>query len=361
MTAKDYAQKVRSAQYQLRGNGPKSMKEQMAVFETLDNALMSDVYGTGEVIENFEKLLSVEFGKPAAVFFPSGTMAQQIALRIHCDCKALKRVAYHPLCHLEIHEQDGIKELHQIETILLGDPERVFTLEDLKEMGEVAVVLFELPQREIGGQLPSWDTLVSMVNYCKERGIYTHLDGARIYECLPYYQKTAAEVGQLFDSVYVSFYKTFGAVTGAMLIGDDAMMAEAKIWKRRHGGDLYQLFPYIVTASDAFLNKKDKMTVYYEGAKAYAAKLSAVPGLRIIPEVPVTNMFHVYFDETPEVVMDQLGQVIDATGVSLFGGIGPKSDGLAKSEINIAEAYGKVAEHFIDQAISHFTNIRIAK
>jgi len=358
MKAIDYAQKLKKAQVQLRGNGPKSMKEQMSVFESLDNDLMPDTYGTGEVIGNFEKLLCTEFGKSAAVFFPSGTMAQQVALRIHCDRKALKRVAYHPLCHLEIHEQDGIKELHHIETILLGDSERLFTLEDLKQMGDVSVVLFELPQREIGGQLPTWDELVEMVNYCKARGIITHLDGARIYECLPYYQKSAKEVGQLFDSVYVSFYKTFGAVTGAMLIGDEAMMAEAKIWKRRHGGDLYQLFPYIVTASDAFLRYKEKMSMYYEQAKMYAAMLSVIPGLHIIPKIPVTNMFHIHFNSTPEVIMDQLGQVIETEGVALFGGIGQKADGFAKTEMNIGEAYGKVPDHVLYKALEFFTKLR---
>lgn len=358
VTVKEYGQKVRTAPYQLRGNGTKSMKEQMAIFETLDNTLMPDVYGSGEVIENFEKLLSSEFGKSSAVFFPSGTMAQQIALRIHCDGKALKRVAYHPLCHLEIHEQEGIKELHHIETVLLGDADRLFTLDDLKQMGDVAAVLFELPQREIGGQLPSWDDLVEMVDYCKARGIVTHLDGARLFECLPYYQKSAADIGKLFDSLYVSFYKTFGAVTGAMLIGDEDLLAEAKIWKRRHGGDLFQLFPYIVTASDAFIKNKEKMSTYYEGALEYAAKLSTIPGLHIVPQIPVTNMFHVHFDDTPEVVMAQLSQVIEIEGVALFGGIGLKADGLAKTEMSIGEAYGKVSESLINQAIASFKKIR---
>ncbi|MDA3847743.1 MAG: beta-eliminating lyase-related protein [Vallitaleaceae bacterium] len=351
MTSKEYIQKLRTAKYPLRGNKPKAMKAQMKIFESLDDHLMPDVYGNGEVIENFEKLLSEEFKKPGAIFFPSGTMAQQIALRVLCDRRGLKRVAYHPLCHLEIHEQGGIKELHHIETVLLGDADRVFTLEDLKEMDDVSVVLFELPQREIGGQLPSWDELVSMVNFCRERGIYTHLDGARIYECLPYYEKTVEEVGQLFDSVYVSFYKTFGGVTGAMLIGDEAMMIEAKIWKRRHGGDLYQLFPYIVTASEAYLRNKDKMQGYYEGAKAYAGKLSKVSGIKIIPEVPVSNMFHIHFDETPEVVMERLAYVIDEKNIALFGGIATNTDSLAKTEVYIGDAYGEVEELLVDQAI----------
>lgn len=75
-------------------------------------------------------------GKASAVFFPSGTMAQQIALRIWCDQKELYKVAYHPLSHLEIHEEDGLKKLHGIEPILLADKDQVITLEDVEDMGK---------------------------------------------------------------------------------------------------------------------------------------------------------------------------------------------------------------------------------
>ena len=99
-------------------------------------------------------------------------MAQQIALRIWCDRKGVKRVAYHPLCHLEIHEEDGLKELHQIESILLADKDRLICLEDVQALDQdIACLLLRNPQREIGGQLPAYEELEAISAYCRERGI----------------------------------------------------------------------------------------------------------------------------------------------------------------------------------------------
>ena len=319
---------------------------------------MPDVYGTGAVIEQFEERIAADLGKEAAVFFPSGTMAQQISLRIWCDAKELKKVAYHPLCHLEIHEQDGLKELHHIETVLLGDRERLFTLEDLKAMPDVAVVLFELPQREIGGQLPTWEALVEMVTYCKSRGFHTHLDGARLYECLPYYGKTPAEVAKLFDSAYLSFYKGFGGVTGAMLAGPENFMTQAKIWKRRHGGDLYHLYPYIITAEASYDLRKDRMGIYYEQAKEFAELLSVVDNITLLPSTPVSNMFHVRFPEDVEAVKNQLTEVMTTCGVALFGGIHQTEFGYSKTEVTIGDAYGEIPKDKIIEAIRMLNQLR---
>lgn len=357
---KSYMEVLRATKHKVRGHKLAPMKEQMKVFETLDENLMPDMYGTGSVIESFQNQMAEVLGKEASVFFPSGTMAQQIALRIWCDREKNKKVAYHPLCHLEIHEQDGLKELHGIKTVLLGDKERLFTLEDLVHLGQVAVVLFELPQREIGGQLPSWNDLLEMVMYLKSRGIHTHLDGARLFECLPYYEKSAQEVCELFDSVYISFYKGLAGVTGAILAGEKAFTEKSKVWKRRHGGDLYHLYPYVVTASHAYELRKDRMQGYYEQAVEYASKLSQVEGIKILPEVPVCNMFHVHFDETADDVMRQLIKVMESSDVALFGGLQNRVNGLAKAEIYIGDEYGLIGDEKIDRAIAELKQIGIS-
>jgi feruloyl esterase len=86
---------------------------------------------------------------------PTGTMAQQIALRIWSDRRGTRTVAFHPTCHLELHEQKGYQLLHGLHGRLVGDPNRLITLEDLESIHEpVAALLLELPQREIGGLLP---------------------------------------------------------------------------------------------------------------------------------------------------------------------------------------------------------------
>lgn len=138
---------------QLSGNGSRNISVLKEALQNIDDNLESDIYGNGAVIENFETKIAKILGKQSAVFFPSGTMAQQIALRIWADRKENRCVAYHPLSHLEIHEQDGLKELREITPILLGTANRLLTIDDIKSLREpVSSVLIELPQREIGGQ-----------------------------------------------------------------------------------------------------------------------------------------------------------------------------------------------------------------
>jgi len=111
--AQQLAKAYKQSTYQVPGHGPRDIQVLRQALAELDGTVESDMYGKGDVIERFEKKLAAFLGKEKAVFFPSGTMAQQIALRIWCDRKSLKKVAYHPLSHLEIHEEDGLKVLHR--------------------------------------------------------------------------------------------------------------------------------------------------------------------------------------------------------------------------------------------------------
>lgn len=100
--------------YKLAGHGNRNIQVLKDAFQNADSTLESDMYGKGQIIERFQEKIASFLGKEIAVFFPSGTMAQQIALRIWCDEKGVKKVAYHPLTHVEIHEENGLHELHQI-------------------------------------------------------------------------------------------------------------------------------------------------------------------------------------------------------------------------------------------------------
>jgi threonine aldolase len=134
-------------------------------------------------------------------------MAQQIALRIWADRRHTPVLAFHPTCHLEIHEHKGYAFLHGLQARLVGEATRVLTLEDLcATPGPIAALLLKIPQREIGGQLPDWSHLVAQAEWAHERGIALHMDGARLWESAPFYARTYAEICDLFDSVYVSFY-----------------------------------------------------------------------------------------------------------------------------------------------------------
>ena len=359
----EYQNALESVEFDVRGIDEISIKEQMEVFSSIDNALVPDIYGKGTVIESFENRMAELFGKPGAVFFPSGTMAQQIALRIYCDRKNLYKVAYHPLCHLEIHENDGLKKLHPIESVLLGEKNRLITIDDLKEMEDVSSVLLELPQREIGGELPSWEELCEIVKYLKDRDISVHLDGARIFECMPFYKKSYEEIGELFDSIYISFYKGLGGVTGAILLGEKDFLEEAKIWKRRYGGDLYHLYPYIITGEYAFDKREPLMKQFFEDALEYANLLREnVKCIDILPETPKTNMFHLYILKPYEDVLLAATSLIKEHGIKLFGGLTETQHPISgepaiKSEISISEGYHQIPKEKLILALVKFNEL----
>ena len=269
-----------------------------------------------------EKRVAALLGKEAAVFMPSGTMAQQIALRIWSDRAGTNHVAFHPLCHLEIHEQNGYRRLHGLHSTLLGTSDRMFTMEDLEKLVEpVGAILFELPQREIGGQLPAWDDLVAMVGWARERGIRTHMDGARLWETRPFYGREYAEIAALFDSVYVSFYKILGGIAGAALAGPADLIKEARLWQRRHGGNLIRLYPMTLSAELGLDLRLGKVGDYHRKAVEVAAALTSLPGVRVVPDPPHTNMMHVFLSGDREGLLAASQRVAREHDVELFSSL----------------------------------------
>jgi threonine aldolase len=351
MTHITLAEAFNQTTYPVAGHGKRNVQVLLDALQDIDGALESDVYGSGQVIEDFQQQMASYLGKESAVFFPSGTMAQQIALRIWCDRLELKRVAYHPLCHLEIHEKDGLKELHHIEPILLADKDRLIQLDDVLNMQEdIACLLLELPQREIGGQLPDYGDLEAISTYCREKGIKLHLDGARLFEILPYYQKSAAEICALFDSVYVSFYKGIGGIAGAILAGDSDFTEASKVWKRRHGGDLISLYPYIISSKHYFAKRIGKMAQYYEEAKELAGFYNQCQGVVTQPAEPVSNMFHVHV-ELPRAELESiLIAIYEATGVGLTGYVREVSETTSCYELSIGDRYADVPKEPLREA-----------
>lgn len=302
-----------------------SMREELlALVESVSIGEQSDNYGSGALIEDFEREIAALLGKEAAVFMPSGTMAQQIALRIWSDRSGRKSVAFHPTCHLEIHEQKGYQLLHGLHGALVGDPNRLITLADLRARPEpLAALLLELPQREIGGQLPTWDELVEQTAWAHERGAAAHMDGARLWEAAPAYGRDYAEVASLFDSVYVSFYKGVGAIAGAALAGPADFVAEARVWQRRHGGNLVQLYPYVLSARAGLRAQLPRFPHYHEQVVRIAAALAQVDGVILKPDPPHAHMAHVYLRGEPEALLEASAELAREESVALFTWLRP--------------------------------------
>jgi threonine aldolase len=309
----------RSCERFLNGHGQRRPREELAALAAAAGDVPPDVYGSGGVLEELEREIAQLLGKPAAVFMPSGTMAQPIALRIHADDAHQRLVGFHPTCHLELHEQRGYSQLHGLQARLLGRRDRLIELADLEALPEpLAALLLELPQREIGGLLPSWDALSEQAEWARERGVRLHLDGARLWECAPFYAKSYAEICAPFASVYVSFYKALGAIAGAALAGSEDLVKRARVWQRRHGGNLVSLYPYALSAREGLRLRLGRMEAYREGARRVARCLSALPGVRVTPDPPQVNLFHAFLPLDGERLLDASAELAEREKVALF-------------------------------------------
>ena len=302
-------------------HGAPPVRDQLtALAEATGAEERADHYGRGERTERVEQRVAELLGKEAAVFLPSGTMAQPIALRIWSDRRGTRTVAFHPTCHLELHEERAYEHLHGLRARIVGDPHGLIRLEDLEAIHEpIAALLLELPQRETGGLLPEWDDLVAQVEWARERGIAVHLDGARLWEAVPYYERSHAEVAGLFDSVYVSFYKGLGAMAGAALAGDADLVAEARIWQRRHGGNLVTMHPFVVSVESALDERLDRAPAYLAHARALAASLGTLDGLEVVPDPPQTAVFHLLLRGERERLSEAALDVAEERKVFVFG------------------------------------------
>ena len=283
----------RGCERRLSGIRPKTMSEQLAAIADgpVDLETVGDRYGDGPVA-TLEERVAALLGKPAACYFPTGTMAQQVALRCWAGRTGNPTVALHPASHPEVHERYAYSTLTGLRAVWTTTEPRQPTAEEIRDLGEpFGTLMLELPLREPGYLLPTWDELVAVVDAARERGARVQFDGARLWESTVYLGQDLAGIAALADSVYVSFYKTLGALAGAALVGPADVIAEARAWRHRYGGNLFQQWPAAVSALAGIDTVLPRVPSYVEHARVVADALAKVPGARINPAPPHTHEF----------------------------------------------------------------------
>ncbi|WBQ07660.1 threonine aldolase family protein [Kribbella sp. CA-293567] len=276
-----------------------------------------DGYGAGGEVAVLEQEVAELLGKPAAVFLPTGILAQQSVLRVFADRAGTQRVAVHGLSHLLVHELNALEEVHHLRPERMTSEPRQPRPDELAAIpGKLAAVTLELPLRDAGFVLPSWDELVVFAAACEARGVPLHLDGARLWESTPYLEHDLAEVAALATTVYVSFYKGLGGLSGAALAGPADVIAEVRRWQRRLGGNLYTLFPYAVSAREGLRTVLPQMGDLHAHAVELAEALQS-KGFRVFPEPPHTNSFRLFAPRPAEQLEFAAVRRMEATRESL--------------------------------------------
>jgi threonine aldolase len=302
-----------------RARTPAAMFAAMAAW-CESNGVLHDVYGEGALIQAFEEKIARLLGTEAAVFCISGTMAQVTALRLGCEDRGSHLAALHPTSHILVHEKSNYQLFGHFHMLTAGDRHRPATEADLAAIPDrLGAVAVELPMREIGGQLPSWDELQAIKLHCRQRDAHLHMDGARLWEAAAGYGRSVAEIAAGFDSVYVSLYKGIGGLGGAMLAGSREFVARAAESFRRQGGNVIHRSPYVVAAAMQFDQRLAAMPALFRRTEWLYGVLRDFPALRVNPAQPQANMLHLHLPVGRERALAIRNRLAEEHQIWMFG------------------------------------------
>jgi threonine aldolase len=291
-----------------------------------------------DAVPRLERRVAELLGKEDAAMFPTGTMAQQVA--------GVRMIAFHPQCHMEVHEHKGYQIVHGLSGLPVGDRNSLIKLADLEAITQpVAALVLELPQRDIGGLLPEWEELLAQVDWTREHGVASHMDGARLWEAQPYYGRSHAEVCALFDTVYVSLYKGLLGISGALLAGDKDFIEHARIWRNRLGGNTAASWPMALAGERGLDELLPRMPEFLSRARTLAGVLGAIPGVQVVPEPPQTPLFHVHLAARPDRVLEHAKLLTQRTGLRVFSSVRRTENPLTCSfEISVTEQFDDMTD-----------------
>ncbi|MFI1726834.1 threonine aldolase family protein [Streptomyces sp. NPDC020489] len=333
-----------------RGGLAGSIRERLAALveaapEVYDVDEAADIYGNGVVTALEERVASL-LGKEAAAFFPTGTMAQQVALRCWAARTGNPTVALHALAHPEVHERQAFAQVSGLRPVRLTGEPRLPTAEEVRDFEEpYGTLMLELPLRDAGFVLPTWEELTETVQAARERDAVVHFDGARLWETTVHFDRPLDEIADLADSVYVSFYKSLDGFAGAALAGPRALVDEARTWRHRYGGTAFQQFPTALSALVGLERELPRLPQYVRHARVVAVALregfadAGVAWARVHPEEPHTHQFQVWLPYDPEVLTEAAVRQAEETGTYLFTGYWDRGGpGLGFVEVTVGSA-----------------------
>ncbi|MFI8392548.1 threonine aldolase family protein [Streptomyces sp. NPDC085540] len=321
----------------------------------------ADVYGDG-VVTALERKVAELLGTEDAAFFPSGTMAQQIALRCWAGRTGNPVVALHPMSHPERWEGDALSVVSGLRAAHPTTEARPPSAADVEALREpFGTLMVELPLREAGFLLPTWEELEALIEAARERDAVVHFDGARLWESTVHFGRTLPEIAGLADSVYVSFYKSLGGLSGAALAGPREFVEETRVWRHRYGGQIFRQFPQALSALAGLERELPRLPSYVAQARVVAGALrsafadSGVPWARINPEEPHTHQFQVWLPYEADRLTEAGLRQAEETGTVLFrrwSADGPP--GLAVTELEITQPGLSWTESDVHEAVSAF-------
>ncbi len=225
-----------------------------------------DSYGHNGMTESFEKKAAQVLGKEAAVYMPSGTLANHLAIRNHCLTKKRAVVQYES--HINRDSGDCVSNLSGINLLTLGKNKIFFDAKNFiniiedsnkgKVKTDIGVISLETPVRRKHLQRIPFNKIKEIIEIAKKNNIATHLDGARLFIDSAFSGKKVKEYTSMFDTVYLSLYKSFNTIGGAILAGTYEFIKDLHHQRRMFGGTLPSSWEQIAIADYFFDNYEER-------------------------------------------------------------------------------------------------------
>ena len=234
-----------------------------------EGKVKTDYYSNGGVVEELENKFAALMGKESAVFMPTGTLANHIAIRRLANNN--RRVIVQEQSHIYNDSGDCAETLSGLNLITAGNHAVDFSLNDVINIANqtktgrvetrIGVISIETPVRRKQDRIFTYDKIKPISDYAKSNGIKMHLDGARLFVQSAHTDITPAKYGELFDTVYTSMWKCFNAPSGAILAGTKQFTESLFHERRMFGGGLPAAWPFAAIAlyyADSFMTDYKK-------------------------------------------------------------------------------------------------------
>lgn len=267
------------------------MRAAMAAAEVGD-----DVFGDDPTIHRLQARVAELLGKEAALFVPSGTMSNLIAIRLHC--RPGDEMICEAGCHLYHYEQGGYAQINQVAVRTVQGDSGVMRADQLAELirpsnahfVRTRLVTIENTHNRGGGRIQPYETVEAICRWAGQNGLRTHLDGARLWNAVVATGIAAPRWTQHFDTVSVCFSKGLGAPVGSALAGPRDLLAEGLRHRKVLGGGMRQSGILAAAALYALEHNIERLAEDHANARRLAVGIGQIDQLEVCSEAIDTNM-----------------------------------------------------------------------
>jgi len=266
---------------------------------TAKGDVVRDSYSLGGAVEQLETRLAAALGKETAVWLPTGTLANHLAVRALAGNR--RRVLVQAESHLFNDCGDCADTLSGLHLVPLAPGRATFTLQEVEraayESGTgrvntpIGAIQIESPVRRKDGEHFAFEEMQKIAAWAREHHVGLHLDGARLYLESAYTGRPVKEYTALFDTVYISMYKYFNCASGAILAGPKALLQDLFHTRRMFGGGLPHAWPFAAVAMHYLNGFEQRFRTSVETAERVIAVLRADSNFRIEAIPNGTNIF----------------------------------------------------------------------